>query len=546
MVSSSQDSCLAGQESTMSVFSTQAKSRGRPMGLIAPVVRSLWRNRRPCALITILALAAMALSGWARGGSSVKPNPMPSVTSLTPSFVTAGAAAFTLTVTGTNFISTSTVQWNGNNRSTSYVSATQLTASIAAADIATPTYVAVTVANPAPGGGTSAGVGVTPLWAEPKRNAEGLLVDASTDLTSLARLNSFGGPLLAAWNPKRANAVGPGMHILMFGTPIASCPPHSQGPMSSFSDAVLTSVGYPGRASAVPADMRFEPAPMTTCSSAAAANRGPEIVFSDGSQMWLYTASLGNPSDLLLLFSPAGQNGHGANAHIVTSSVSYRLPNPGSTIRPWALNGRARLATLAQVERIRAQNATALTQTKQELAVYFINTACTISNPTRLCQIYYQFAQVLAQSNVSHWAPISANQDPNFFLDPAQNNLPIVDVALIPQAGQTVTSRSGLPLFTSRGQPTQHAAFTPMQFDVEIDFSQFENAIHVASALALGQSVGTDAACAQCVQVFGISWNDPRSWVLLQLALHQEIYDASGKSGEILGSYSWIYGGAAP
>jgi hypothetical protein len=471
---------------------------------------------------------------------------MPAIASLAPSSVTAGAAAFTLTINGTNFISTSTVKWNGSNRPTSYVSATQLTASIAAADIATPTYAAVTVANPAPGGGTSASVGITPLWSEPAHGANGLLVDASTDLTSLAQLNSFGGPLLAAWNPKPANAIGPGMYILMFGTPVASCPPHSQGPMSSFSDAVLTSDGYPGRASAVPADMRFEPTPMTDCSSAAAADRGPDIVFFDRSQVWLYTASLGKPSDLLLLFSSTGQNGQGANAHIVASSVDYRLPNPGSTIRPWALNGRARLAALAQVITIRAQGAADLTQTKQEMGIYFINTACTVSKPNTLCQIYYQFAQVLAQSNISDWTFNSASRVPNFFLDRAQNNLPIVDVALIPEAGKTVASNSGLPLFTSRGQPTQHAGFAPMRFDIEINFDQFENAIRIASALKLSQSVRTDTACAQCVQVFGISWNEPRSWVLLQLASHQEIYDPSGKSGEILGSYSWIYGGAAP
>jgi hypothetical protein len=293
--------------------------------------------------------------------------------------------------------------------------------------------------------------------------------------------------------------------------------------------------------------MRFEPTPMSACSSAAAANRGPEMVFFDRSQAWLYTASLGNPSDLLLPFLRMGQNGKGSNAHIVVSSVSYRLPNPGSTIHPWVLNGRARLATLAQVVRIRAQGGADLTQTKQELAVNFINTPCAVGGPTKLCQIYYQFATVLAQSNVTDWASASAMQEPHFFLDRAQNNLPIVDVALIPEQGQIIASaESDLPLFTSRGAPTQHSGFSPMQFDIEINLGQLENAIRITSALTLGQSVEADKACAQCVQVFGTSWNDPGSWALLQLALHQEIYDASGKGGEILGSYTWIYGGAAP
>jgi hypothetical protein len=199
------------------------------------------------------------------------------------------------------------------------------------------------------------------------------------------------------------------------------------------------------------------------------------------------------------------------------------------------------------VLRIRAKDDAYLTQAKQEMAAYFINTACAVSNPSRLCQIYYQFAIVLAQSNVGDWALASEFQVPHFFLDPAQNHLPIVDVALIPEAGKTVAStESNFAIFTSRGEPTQHGGFSPRQFDVEIDFNQFENAIRITSAMTLGQPVGADKPCAQCSQVFGVSWSDPRSWALLQLATHQEIYDASGKAGEILGSYSWIYGGAAP
>ena len=82
-------------------------------------------------------------------------NPVPTATSLSPSSATAGGAAFTLTVTGTNFVSGSTVQWNGSARTTSFVSSTQLTAAISASDIATAGTVSVTVANPSPGGGTS-------------------------------------------------------------------------------------------------------------------------------------------------------------------------------------------------------------------------------------------------------------------------------------------------------------------------------------------------------------------------------------------------------
>ena len=82
-------------------------------------------------------------------------NPVPAITTLTPSSATAGGAAFTLTVDGTNFMSSSVVRWNGVDRTTTYVSATRVTASIPAGDIATAGTAQVTVFNPAPGGGTS-------------------------------------------------------------------------------------------------------------------------------------------------------------------------------------------------------------------------------------------------------------------------------------------------------------------------------------------------------------------------------------------------------
>jgi uncharacterized repeat protein (TIGR02543 family) len=61
----------------------------------------------------------------------------PTTTSITPNSATVGGSGFALTVNGTNFISgASTVTWGGSNRATTFVSATELTAIILAADIA--------------------------------------------------------------------------------------------------------------------------------------------------------------------------------------------------------------------------------------------------------------------------------------------------------------------------------------------------------------------------------------------------------------------------
>ncbi|MBN1614721.1 MAG: S8 family serine peptidase [Deltaproteobacteria bacterium] len=82
-------------------------------------------------------------------------NPVPVVTGISPSSTTAGGSLFNLTISGGNFIGSSKVHWNGSSRATSFVSSTELTATILAADIASAGTASVTVVNKAPGGGTS-------------------------------------------------------------------------------------------------------------------------------------------------------------------------------------------------------------------------------------------------------------------------------------------------------------------------------------------------------------------------------------------------------
>jgi hypothetical protein len=83
-------------------------------------------------------------------------NAKPTISSLSPSSTIAGGSGFTLTVNGTKFVSNSVVNWAGSPRTTTFVSATKVTAVINAADIVKAGTFKVTVTNPAPGGGTSA------------------------------------------------------------------------------------------------------------------------------------------------------------------------------------------------------------------------------------------------------------------------------------------------------------------------------------------------------------------------------------------------------
>lgn len=85
----------------------------------------------------------------------VTDNPVPVLTLLAPASALVGSPALTLTVTGTGFVATSVVRWNAAARPTTFLSSTQLQAAIPASDLTIPGSVSITVATPAPGGGTS-------------------------------------------------------------------------------------------------------------------------------------------------------------------------------------------------------------------------------------------------------------------------------------------------------------------------------------------------------------------------------------------------------
>ena len=67
------------------------------------------------------------------------------ITSLSPNTATAGQAGFTLTVNGTGFVSGAVVQWNSTALTTTFVNATQLTATVTAGLVATAGSATVTV-----------------------------------------------------------------------------------------------------------------------------------------------------------------------------------------------------------------------------------------------------------------------------------------------------------------------------------------------------------------------------------------------------------------
>jgi len=106
-------------------------------------------------------------------------NPVPTLTSISPTSKVSHLPTFTLTATGTNFVSSSEIVFGGSEKQTTYVSATELTCEIDPADITASAFVssmsqegtgfseilsstvAVLVRNPTPGGGDSNSVSFT-------------------------------------------------------------------------------------------------------------------------------------------------------------------------------------------------------------------------------------------------------------------------------------------------------------------------------------------------------------------------------------------------
>ena len=81
-------------------------------------------------------------------------NPAPAITGLTPTQAPVGTT-LTINVFGRNFTPNSVVRVGGNNRATTFVDSTQVSALLPTSDLASAGNSVVTVVNPAPGGGTS-------------------------------------------------------------------------------------------------------------------------------------------------------------------------------------------------------------------------------------------------------------------------------------------------------------------------------------------------------------------------------------------------------
>ena len=93
--------------------------------------------------------------------NGVPVNPLPSISSLSPSSVVVGAPPQVLNIYGSGFLPTSTVMLNSIAHAATYVGAGQISIHLTSPDLAVAGSYPVRVSNPTPGGGTSAAAAFT-------------------------------------------------------------------------------------------------------------------------------------------------------------------------------------------------------------------------------------------------------------------------------------------------------------------------------------------------------------------------------------------------
>jgi 6-phosphogluconolactonase (cycloisomerase 2 family) len=125
------------------------------------------------------------------------PNPIPTITSITPSTGFVGESPFTLMVTGTNFLPTSLITFGPNARTTTFISSTQLSAVIDANSLASAGTVEVYVSNPAPGGGVSNFVNFNIATSNPVPSISSITPASAATAGAAFTLTAYGSNFLS-------------------------------------------------------------------------------------------------------------------------------------------------------------------------------------------------------------------------------------------------------------------------------------------------------------------------------------------------------------
>jgi len=237
-------------------------------------------------------------------------------------------------------------------------------------------------------------------------------------------------------------------------------------------------------------------------------------------------------------FDKSGQNGSGANANIEGTFVAFRFAwGKGDTVSPWAgvsqpvAQRKADFRTVQSVAVVSVGDGAEgksgePVQAKQQFIVALINRSCFQNGggKKRLCQLQYLFNLAVYRTGVSDWSTVKWFTSGGLFMDVAQGGMPVINGPVGKKGETTVSQGSGLELYTSLGDPSQHDVFKDKDFHIQISFDQFKNALKLIAAKSLNKNA-EQVTPSDMSSIFTQSWDDPNEWMLISTNVSQEIYN---------------------
>lgn len=268
-------------------------------------------------------------------------NPQPTITTLAPSTVTVGSSGNTVTITGTNFVTSSIVQANGTARTTTYISGTQLSFQLTAADMAAAGNINIAIVNPQPGGGTTATSpisvaqgGPAPVLSSVSPNQ--FYVGSPDSIITLYGTNIF-NKSVAQWNGMPLATVSFGTCMLQFSyVPClrASVPASYLAAVATATMTLNTATSTPSGSNSLTVTVSYPPVPTLTSLSVAGGpvNQPVSITLTGSGFTSLSTVTLNGVTVPSVFVSGTSLTANVPASIIATPNVyslSVTTPSPG-------------------------------------------------------------------------------------------------------------------------------------------------------------------------------------------------------------------------
>jgi hypothetical protein len=374
-------------------------------------------------------------------------------------------------------------------------------------------------------------------------------------VAELARQGAF-----AAWNANiPVQVLTPGLKVLFFGQAKGCQAGAANGPAVGGTPLHFqTAYSVTGIALAdPPLGQRWTPSGQTSqCDAAARGRSGESFAHVNGDAraggIGMYTGVGAVGPVATPFFGPygsGGRNGTGNNAGLQGTFVSVVFNwRRADSVFPWA-SARpddAALAEFSSVQSVAAVSTGAVggppsdgvVQVKQQFIVAMINRHCaTLADGVkRRCQLQYVFNIAVFRAGVDDWSQVAWFQRGGVWVDPAQGGMPVVRGPIGPKGVATLDAGTGLELFMSQGEPSQHALFAPKAFSSHVSFAQLKNAIRISAATLSGRKAAGLGA-RDIARYFGPRWDDANEWAVSSVNVSQEAHNPGPQQQAWIGGH---------